>query len=104
MTLAEAWMLEDEDTKQIRQKYGEKYSDEAYKEWIRDDWYAQYDDAQPHEITYYKQVENSDYSINGLKALRAILGLKGAFNYNPQQLIDKQRARYAEVNPAAYEP
>ena len=45
MTLADAWQLDDEETVKLRKRYGEVYSDEIYKQWLKDEWYSSYDEV-----------------------------------------------------------
>ena len=88
-TLEEAYYGDEPDSVRIREKYGPTYSDELYKRWIKDEWYACYDEEKAHEAPYTQTIQNTEYSINGLKQLRDFLGLKGAFEYKPEELIQK---------------
>ena len=102
MPLEEQWKLEDPDTTEMRKNYGETYSDAIYKKWIHDEWYAHYDPASEEEQAYSKVIKNSAMSEDGLKQLRAILGLEGDYEYKPEELVQKQKERYATVNQAAW--
>jgi len=55
-TLEEAYYGDEPDIVKIRNKYGPTYSDELYKRWIADEWYACYDAEKPHEAAYTKTI------------------------------------------------
>jgi adenylylsulfate kinase-like enzyme len=102
MTMEQQWAFDDPETTKLRAKYGEVYSEEKYKQWLRDEWYAHYDPVTEEEKPFSHVIKNTGYSVDGLKQLRDILKLEGEFEYKPEELIQKQKERYATVNQAAF--
>ena len=102
MTLEEQWKLDDEQTVRLRQTYGEEYNETTYKQWLKDEWYAYYDAPTEAEQAFSSVIKNSDYSIKGLEQLRSIIGLEGAFSYEPEKLENIQKERYARINQNAW--
>ena len=65
---------------------------------ISDVWYSGYEKPQQHEVAYCREIDNTAFSIDGLKKLREILGFTGDFSYKPEELINKQKERYSNLN------